>query len=837
MSDYVARIRSSDGEQQALMIHLLGVSDITGKTAEKIALRLVGLLAGLVHDFGKYCALFQAYIRSAGGMLNPDDLDWVDPIGNKGHIDHATAGAQWIWQALAPKNIGSQAELARSITAQMLSLVVASHHSGLIDCLRAEKNKPVQDNYTRRINKDISATHLDEVRQTLEQTDKEIRDRLNALLNDDQLIASVHALRERILHTERNHGGSPTILQFKLGLVTRFLLSCLVEGDHRNSADFEDPKRISIRAEGSPDWGLLIARLEKKLQEFSPEKPIDRIRAEISDACLDASERVRGIYTLTVPTGGGKTLASLRFALHHAHRHGLDRIVYVIPYTSIIDQNAGEVRKIMEPEGVSPDSIVLEHHSNLLPDRMTWRHKLMSENWDTPIIYTTSVQLLEALFGSGTRNVRRMHALARAVLIFDEVQAMPLKCAHMFSNAMNFLVEHAGSSVVLCTATQPLLHEIDQQNGAIRLSPNHELMPDTGQLFARLKRTHVTYLHRNGGWSDEEAAELALETQASHQNVLIIVNTKKMARLIFEQCRKKTSLKIYHLSTSMCPAHRRAVLKEMREHLTNNAPLVCVSTQLIEAGIDISFGAVIRSMAGLDSIAQAAGRCNRHQSQEKPAPVFVIDLPEEKIDSLIDIQQGQISARRVLNEISFSPDGSASDVLTTHTISKYFDYYFFERKSCMNYPIDLDNGCYTENNADANLLDLLSLNNIAFKNFQKENQGAAPTYCLHQAFGTAAQAFKAIDSPTQSVVVPYTSAGEKMIAEFYGEHASYQISNLLREAQQYSVNLFDHEFKRLCDQKALHCSDDGVWTLDSAYYHSDFGVSLTPSGTIPTHVY
>ena len=261
-----------------------------------------------------------------------------------------------------------------------------------------------------------------------------------------------------------------TIFQFQVGLFVRFLFSCLIDADRQDSADSEKPRNAQKRQNGLyQPWSILSKKIETAICEFGiPKTAVNKIRTEVSDQCLLASKKGKGIYTLTVPTGGGKTLASLRFALHHAEQHQLDRIVYIIPFTTIIDQNAEVVRDILETNDKEKGRIVLEHHSNIGSERQTWKEKLLTENWDAPVVYTTMVQFLEAFFGGGTRGARRMHQLARSVLVFDEIQTLPVRCVHMFCNAINFLVNQCGSSIILCTATQPLLGEVNPVQGGAR---------------------------------------------------------------------------------------------------------------------------------------------------------------------------------------------------------------------------------------------------------------------------------------------------------------------------------------------------------------------------------
>ena len=238
---------------------------------------------------------------------------------------------------------------------------------------------------------------------------------------------------------------------------------------------------------------------------------VDELRSQVSQSCLDFSTKQKGVYQLTVPTGGGKTFASLRFALHHAAEHSMDKVFYIIPYTSIIDQNAEEVRKIMEDKdknGNYLNKVVLEHHSNLTPDEETHRQNLLSENWDAPIVFTTQVQFLEALFGSGTRSARRMHQLANSVIIFDEIQTLPVRCVHMFNVAIRFLVQTCGATVVLCTATQPLLDKVDPIQRALKIQPDQKIISYEKELFEKLKRVEVFDQTRVGGWDEEEVADL-----------------------------------------------------------------------------------------------------------------------------------------------------------------------------------------------------------------------------------------------------------------------------------------------------------------------------------------
>lgn len=823
---FVAHVRP-DGIIQSLEDHLSKVAALSSELAEKFSLATHGELLGLLHDLGKYSAAFQAYIQSATGLLNQDeDEEFVDAAGLKGKIDHSTSGAQWIWQELAQQN-----DLAR-IAGQVLALCIASHHSGLIDCLALSTGKPAEDLFTKRMNKLGEKTHLSEV---LGKADKELLTTARGLMMRPETTQAFQVWIAKILG--KTPGDTPLqkmqspIFQQQVGLLVRSLFSCLIDADRIDTADFEHPGRARRRLRGNYEsWDVLIQRLETHLNAFTPRHPIDALRQDISRHCLEGAVRKKGIYTLTVPTGGGKTLASLRFALHHAREHKMDRVIYVIPFTSIIDQNAEVVRRILEPEGVEAGSVVLEHHSNLTPEAQSWRGKILSENWDAPVVYTTSVQLLETLFGAGTRGARRMHQLANAVLIFDEIQSLPVNCVHLFNNAINYLADFCGSTVVLCTATQPLLDRVDAHKGAIRVPPGNELMRDVKQLFDDLKRVEVVNRCKPGGWSQDEITALAFEQVEASGSCLVIVNTKKAAQAIYRLCKESSAAKAFHLSTNMCPAHRKAILSEVRARLDQIPPVptLCISTQLIEAGVDVDFGAVIRFTAGLDSIAQAAGRCNRN-GRAKQGLVHVLNpRPEdENLGKFPDIQVGREKAERVLDDFDANPEKFGNNRIGPQAMDWYYKNYFFARANEMGYPVSA-----SQVGHDDSLLNLLSTNTQALTDYVRTKR-QAPAIYLRQSFMTAAKAFKAIDAPTRGVIVPYGDGGKQLINDLCAAYLPDKEFELLRRAQQFSVNVFPNVLEKLSKTLVVREVQEGTGILyltDPRYYSPEFGLSETPEG-------
>ena len=811
-TQYIAHVRHGSDVKQSLATHLTETAAIAKMLAAKLGLDLAGELLGLMHDFGKYSLKFQKYIYDATGLINPDlDDEESTPGGSK--VDHSTAGAQWVYRRLAAMGQKESGVLC----GQMLGLCIASHHgAGLIDCLDDEGNVVWQ----KRFNKDDSLTHLSEC---LQNADESVLRQAEGLADKALLVQMLAPLKAVLMLPEAQAGHQ--IKEFYLGCFTRFLFSCLIDADRINSADFERENQKEIRRlQEKPDWQAAINKLEARLAQFERRYPIDEIRRQIADDCLQRAADAQGIYTLTVPTGGGKTLASLRHALHHAQTHGLERIIYIIPYTSIIDQNAEAVRDILG------DEWVLEHHSNLDPEKQTWQNKLLSENWNKPIVFTTMVQFLDAWFGGGTRGARHIHPMANSVLIFDEIQTLPVKCVHLFCNALNWLVQFGGSSAVLCTATQPLLsacgvdefpedkRALVKARGLLQLASNAEIMGKNqalDKLFADLSRVEIKFNEKAGGWSVDEAGAFLLTQFQTALSCLFIVNTKKWAKALYQYCQQQNvpSEALFHLSTNQCAAHRKALFARMKQRLEKKLPVVCISTQLIEAGVDISMACVIRALGGLDSIAQAAGRCNRHGENAGKGRVWVLNLQEPSLAKVLpDIDAGQQQAERVLREFA------GQDILQPKAMRQYFEYYFYQRSDEMAYAV--------KNSASGSLLDWLSdngFNNYAAKNDQRRQAKQYPL--LMHSFKSAGRAFQVIDAPTRAVIVPY-GEGKALIAKLCGEYEPKAFYGYLNQAQRFSVNVFPNVWKKLIESNAIHeIADTGVYYLNERHYSEEYGLA------------
>jgi CRISPR-associated endonuclease/helicase Cas3 len=817
----IAHYRVSDQIPQSVADHLTETAELCSRFTAKIGLPISGLLLGLLHDLGKYSDAFQNFIYAATGL--DGEQAQRDSENMPAHErDHATAGAQYLW-----RKISQVTPATTKYHIQALCAALISHHSrsGILDFIDLQGASP----FLSRIQKPDHQSHLSE---SLSKADATILSQI------DEAIAKLELHpegKQRISAIHKNLGAE--LFPFHMALYSRFIFSCLLDADRINTIDFEDPSKAAMRNLTSrPDWSALLRLYEKHIKDFSADSPMNQIRADISEECRKASERRERILTLPVPTGGGKTLASLRFALHRAasdNTHPVDRIIYILPYTTIIEQNAAEVRAILGRE------TILEHHSNLSDDKDTKTNRVLSENWDAPVVFTTMVQFLDALYSSGTKAARRMHQMSNAILIFDEIQCLPIKTVHLFNNALNFLTTQANSTAVLCTATMPLLEKVSQKHGHLRIPENSSIIKHKESLSRNLRRTTIIDHTRNEKWTYADIVDHALEQQKKHESVLIVCNTKDSARNIFDRIKSATHHPVVHLSTNMCPAHRQHKISLIRQTIDpkNPKPLICVSTQLIEAGVDLDFGCVIRSLAGLDSIIQAAGRCNRHGHHKELKPVYVLNLAEESLpEALAEIKVGQEMTLRVFREYQDDPDRFDNSLLSEAAMTLFYEYYFYNRAIQMTYVAKArpkQDHQKTEISQNTTLIDLLGTNGLSRTECSERGADKSPlSLALQQAHSTAAEAFRVIDAPTQGILVPYET-GSKLISKLAACYGNENIPlpekiKLHKQAQKFTVNTFPHIMKKLKESRSISeiYPDSGIFELAPAHYSEDYGVTL-----------
>lgn len=795
-----AHIKPVTLEKQSVKEHLNNVSEMAMEYGDKVSLAATGKLIGILHDMGKGTKVFNSYIHYTA--MNPSDKSL------RGSINHSTAGAKFIYD-----NFYNTIDPYQKFTAQLMSIAICSHHGGLIDCLDLKG----MDIFTDKMKTDKDICYDEALFNFMEEC-------LDMTSINDLFIKSKEEIK--VILTKINKiDGSAKYGRFVAGMLEKYLFSCVIDADRYDTYTFMEGKEKKKKIDKSALWNELANELDAKLQSYPKLSKIDQMREKVSISCKKFGKNIPGIYQLSVPTGGGKTLSSLRYALEHAKEYDKDRIFYIIPFTTIIDQNAKEIKEVLERE-----DIILEHHSNLVIETSNDEadeiinkresYKLLTERWDSPIILTTMVQFLNTLFCGGTQSIRRMHNLANSIIIFDEIQAIPIKCINMFNSAINFLSTICNATVILCTATQPLLSTTKMP---LKLSENANIVPNMHEQFEQFRRVNLVDKTQIGGYSVDSLKNFVLDKLDRAESVLVILNTRSCTRKVFSVLKEANSnlpeekqYSIFHLSTSMCPFHRMKILSDMKMKLGHER-VICVSTQLIEAGINISFGCVVRSLAGLDSIAQAAGRCNRH-GERVCSDVYIVNVEGENVSKLIDIKEGQDCTMRVLNEFKQNPNIFDNNLLSQKAMEQYYKYYFYNRSGAMNYTL-------SKPHDDKTMYDLLSENSEAVKAFDGRN-GYKPELMLRQAFKTAGDDFQGIDQNTTGVIVPY-GEGKNLIAQINSAYNLSELKQYLKKAQQFSVNLFETDRKELGRMKALiPLKENTILVLREEFYRADIGVTF-----------
>lgn len=711
-----------------------------------------GWLAGLWHDLGKFAPEWQVYLKKkAGADVHGDEV--------AERMDHSSAGAQL-------------ADVEIPFFGRLFAYLLAGHHAGLIDGIA-----PTSSSLEQRLQKVLPPLPL---------------------LPPGIAEAAVNLPPVRLV---LRSGGS-------LAFFTRMLFSALVDSDFLATEAFMSPGQRESRS--SPEQPHpSIAELEKVLTNYlrafpEPTTPVNRIRADILYHCLNAAERAPGLFSLTVPTGGGKTLSSLAFALKHARLHGLRRVIYVIPYTSIIEQNARVFREALADLGCD---VVVEHHSNLDPDaeHQTVTSRLAAENWDARIVVTTNVQFFESLHANRSSRCRKLHRLARSVVVLDEAQSLPVEFLASCLSTIKELTEVYGTSVVLCTATQPAVVRRDEF--PIGLPKPQEIMPDPTGLHRALRR--VVAKRIPGKLDDSGLVGRIL----NERQVLCVVNTRRHARELFDLLPDDGSR--FHLSALMCAEHRTAKLKQVRSSLAAGLTVRLISTQLIEAGVDIDFPVVYRALAGLDSITQAAGRCDREgrltaTNGRAGGRVYIFEPPA--LPPAGFIRSTAASAAEILA-------GEPSDLLAPDAVEDFFRTHYWKHADATDAKCILE--CWPDLNRRATHLSV---------------EEAARETLLGFRFRTCAERFQLIDdSYTEPVIVPYGETGDALWRKVRETHDPAQLRYLSRKLQRYTVTIPRPQHLRLRDAGILLPAHDGrFFFLNSdPHYSEEFGLHPHPELAMP----
>jgi CRISPR-associated endonuclease/helicase Cas3 len=703
--------------------HLTRVAEMAREFAGAFHAGDWGYLAGLWHDLGKYLPAFQSYIRKVAG--SDAHLE-----GKPGRVDHSSVGAVQAVQALGPLG-------------RILAYSIAGHHAGLPDWQSPEAG-------------------MGALSQRLARADQ---------LEKKEEWRIPPALLNHTLPTERPKAGT----ELSLSLWVRMLFSCLVDADFLDTEAFFEPDKPETR-KGYPKLSELLPVFNQYMEDKkaklggSGKTAVNQIRGDILSRCRDMASHQPGIFTLTVPTGGGKTLSSLAFALQHAATYRKDRIIYVIPYTSIIEQTADQFRDAFRSAG----DAVLEHHSNLDATdetKETPRSRLACENWDAPIIVTTSLQFFESLFASRTSRCRKLHNIVNSLIILDEAQLLPPDFLKPILEALKELQKNYGVTIVFCTATQPALGPHKAVDFDFTGIPDmKEIVDDPAALHQKLKRTQIRKVRNLEPISWEDVAEGLRQ----HDSVLCVVNRRDDARTLWQIMPGET----FHLSGLMCGSHRAEKVAEVKERLKQKIPTRVISTQLVEAGVDIDFPVVYRAVAGLDSIAQAAGRCNREGLLDR-GEVFVFTPPSKTPAGHLR-QAAEIGQRLLLSGVN--------GPLSPERFEAFFREFYWIRGPRLD--------------AQGILLDL------------------ANHPQLEVNFRTAAHKFRLIDDTSQApVIVRYHN--EDLLGLLERKEPERW---LLRRLQRSVVNLPRYLHLRLLGEGAIREVHPGIFVQGhGALYHNGLG--------------
>lgn len=739
MDDQVKIIshRKDGGAEKPLEEHLREVADLAKQFAEKFRSGEWAHVAGLLHDLGKFSSEFQEYIKK------PDEEK------RRGEVNHSSAGA-------------IQACDSYGMYGRILAYLIAGHHAGLPD-------------------------YIGDGRASLTQR----------LRNDKCWLEKALANASAETFLEKPELQKPDFPELNMGenplaasLWVRMLFSCLVDADFLATEGFMDSGKSKSRAD-YPSLEELKATFDshiEKMEKEAAESELNRIRCDVSQQCADKGKSEGcGIYTLTVPTGGGKTLASMRFALEHALANGKERIIYAIPFTSIIEQTANVYR------GIWGEGAVVEHHSNIEHradsdneniSSPQYKQRLASENWDAPIVVTTNVQFFESLFAAKTSRCRKLHNIVNSVVILDEAQMLPPEFLVPILHAIKELRRLYNVTFVLCTATQPAFGSVssvssDELN-RVGFSADGEICSDIDGLAGKLQRVNIHIprdMDTRRSW-DEMADELG-----GHRQALCIVNTKKDCRELYEKLCAKTGDdgKNIHLSTNMCGAHRADKIGEVRELLESGESVRVVSTSLIEAGVDVDFPVVYRAAIGLDSIAQAAGRCNREGKMKTRGDVHVFIPPELPPTGLM--RKGWQEAQSLL-ENAVSDSG---ELLAPDAMRRYFAGYY------------------------------QSLNDV-----DKREIMALLGNPKSLSFRTAAEKFQLIEEGGFPVIVPYGGAMEIVQSLDLSENFNRK---LLRSLQRFTVNVREKCLNQMLNDVDIE-EQKGVYVLRESRYCPNIGLKI-----------
>lgn len=681
--------------EHSLEEHLLEVSKMSSSYCSYLKndnLKEIIRIAGLWHDLGKFNPEWQEYLKMKSGYYSNTFTF------NCGKVNHSSAGAI----------LANQSNKINDINRKIIAYCIAGHHAGLAD--------------SSNLNNRLAETHhLDDAMNNIPQNILNIND-----------VGKIRFKKEHLHH------------------YIRYIFSCLVDADFLDTEMFMNFDKFNLRKRSNN-----MLDLEKKLDYFlekitnsSNKTKVNKLRKIILDDCNNASKLEPGFFRLTVPTGGGKTLSSLSFALKHCNTHSKSRVIYAIPYTSIIEQTSDVYKSILGADAV------VEHHSNLVNESLTFKNKLSSENWDAPIIVTTFVQLFESLFSNKPSKCRKIHNIANSVIVIDEAQMIPFNNLNPIIEVMKFLVEELKCTIVLCTATQPnILGNIGSGlNSFNGIAEAKEIMTtlNPNELADKFKRVNLKFIDK-----ELQVSDLSQLIDNEDNSLLCIVDNRDLCKEIFDNIKFENKTL---LSNNMCGEHKSKIITDIKSKLTNNEIIKVISTQLVETGVDFDFPVVYKKLSGLDSMAQAAGRCNREGKLEVGNVYFFKMKSKSDFIFKDNVRATNETIRKFGNFDKFSPN--------------LFDFYFEKYSNIID---NFDVSCVKDNLVDG---------------YKKVNLN----------FKTASENFNLINDVGETIIVRFNNENE--IEELINNGLS---NHIMRKLQRYSVNISTATFNELKQSNLIEC--------------------------------
>ena len=807
----------------------MDTAEYAGDVLNVIGLYNTAYLAGLLHDMGKYKQEFDDYIEKCYQAENDRTGKIKRP--KKGSVNHTFAAVKYLLENL------HGGDKYQKLTCELIAYACGAHH-GQFDFVSPEVagksfGKEGTNGFIHRMSLNESICYEesrdnflkecaseDTIKRYFYKSCGEIKNIVS------KIISMIHEIQSLCMECNIKTNKS-SIRDFCFGLIARLLLSAVVYGDRRDTIEFSSQIKEKTNNGEEEIWRENLTFLEKRLNEFNATTEINKARRKISDICKNAAHGSTGIYRLNAPTGAGKTLATLRFALSHAIIENKKRIIFIIPLLSILDQNVKVIK-----ENLLDNRIVLEHHSDVVrngdeaTDNELKKYELMTSDWNSEIIVSTQVQFLNILFSGDMSAVRRFPSLVDSVIVLDEVQTIPVRIIHMFNMAMNFLSNVCHATIVLSSATQPIY---DKMKYPIIFDKKSDILPCNKEFCKIFERATVLDKTKKYGSSLDEIAVHIFETICFEPSVLIICNKKNEAARLFEMIfsrREEHRIHVYHLSTSMCMKHRQKVLKNINSDLelvikaiqNNGKPafkVVCVSTQLCEAGVDFSFARVIRISAGLDHVIQSAGRCNRSQEYGKICETEIYNLQDENLKMLPDISREQSSMQELFAVWKTHPEQLDNNIAGEKSIKYYYKQLYKKLENengICNYKIKVK-----DSKEHRTLIELLSTNNEAVES-STENKN----YILRQALMTAGNIFEVFEDDGRDVIAPYDDVEKNIENMLCSDEMKYEFSKrkeLIEKLKPYTVRVFEYQYKKLKDSHCIvwDAANEVAFLVDETY--------------------